>query len=80
MLIGVLIGICLCIFVTVLYIAFKKDIEHTTRTIVEKLAPKEKGYIIEPPSHFDDEREEIINKNNQIGRDTPISELYENNS
>ena len=75
---GIILGFVIAILIVATLTFFRRTIEHRVNIIekqIESVGPKPKGFIIDPPDEIDDMRNEIIEKNKQEGRDTPISDL-----
>jgi len=75
---GIITGILISLVCMVTMVYFKRVIEHKVTIIekqVENRAPSPKGFLIDPESEADEARAEIIKKNKQQGKDTPLSEL-----
>lgn len=73
---GIIIGILLCFFIVCIEFWLKKTILNRIERKVQGLR-REKGAIISIPS--DEERivNEIIQKNEELGKDTSINEINE---
>ena len=63
-------------------LAFRRRIDDAiavTERELKRIDPKNRGFIYEPPddneAHNEEVREEIIEKNNELGADTNIDEL-----
>lgn len=75
---GVVIGLVLAVLVVAVLAYFRKAVEKTVQIIETKLAaagPQPRGFVFEPEDEAETARQEIIDRNRQDGRDTPISEL-----
>ena len=75
---GFIAGLVVAVLVVVTLTFLRRVIEKRITVVqkaIENKGPRPKGIIVEPTSEADEAREEIINKNNQMGKDTPISEL-----
>jgi hypothetical protein len=75
---GVIIGILVSVLIVVTVAYFKKPIEHFTKVIEKQIeihGPRPKGFLIEPDSEADVERQKLIERNNALGKDTKLSEL-----
>lgn len=75
---GIIIGLCVAILIMVTLIYFKKDVVQQLTKFENRVEKKGEGMIFVPKSEIEKARENIIKKNKKLGRDTPISELYEN--
>lgn len=75
---GFVAGVAMSAFVAAVLAYFRHPIVAAMATTETKLAnagPRPRGFVYEPPSEADLAREEIVRKNAEQGRDTPISEL-----
>lgn len=76
---GLLTGllISLVILVSILFLRTPINKTYTQVTqVVDKYRPKEKGALFEPLTDIEEQRQDILNKNNLAGKDTPLSDLY----
>jgi len=76
--IGLIVGLLLSIIAILTMIYFKIKIQKFVKnveTVVERASPNLKGGIFIPKDEDQIAREEIIKKNKEAGKDTPISEL-----
>ena len=76
--VGVVIGVAICIAAAITTIYFRNPIERVVNTIEKNVrirGPRPKGYVVEANSEIDDRREEIIQRNSDQGRETPIDDL-----
>jgi len=75
---GFLAGVAVCTFLAVVLTFFNVPIVRSTITMAEaiKLAgPRPKGGIYLPRDEAEAVRQDVIAKNRERGKDTPISEL-----
>lgn len=75
---GIITGLLLALICMSTMIYFKRIIEHKINIIekyIENKGPAPKGFLFDPPDEIDEARENIIKKNKEKGRDTPLSEL-----
>lgn len=75
---GFLSGLLIAILVIVMLTYFRRVIEQKSIIIekqIDRFSPRPKGFLIEPESEADIARKRIIEKNNQEGRSTKLSEL-----
>ena len=75
---GVIVGLLLSLLVVTTLTFFKTSIVrkvNVAQRAISNAGPKPKGQIYLPDDDATVARKEIIKKNNEIGRDTPISEL-----
>ena len=75
---GYIIGIATASLILVIMTFFRAGIEKRVKIIETKLVnagPRPKGAIIMPEDEDTEARREIIKKNKEAGRDTPISDL-----
>lgn len=78
MLIGIIIGLLIAILIFTILGFFRAAIEQRIKVIEKQLGnvgPKQKGYIFEPKSEEDIVRDDIIERNKKLGKDTKIEEL-----
>ena len=77
-LLGMILGILLCIFITCIFLLFRSEVERTVEKAVraiESSSGASKGTIYIPPSEADEARSNIVDRNREKGRDTKLSEL-----
>ena len=75
---GILIGIALSILIFTIMCFFRAGIEKRIKIIETQLGragPKPKGYIFELDDDVTLAREDLIKKNKEAGRDTPLEDL-----
>jgi hypothetical protein len=75
---GIIIGIAISILVAVLIVFLKHPIQQKVIQVEKAISnegPRPKGYVLEPSDDMADAREEIIERNKKLGRDTPIEDL-----
>lgn len=75
---GIITGLLISILIVVTLIFFKKIIQSKVDVIEKNISnhgPRPRGYVVDPLSPVDEERERIIENNNKNGVDTPISDL-----
>lgn len=60
-----------------LRIPLERQVRKTERYIAKK-APRARGFIIDAVDDATRARNEILERNRELGKDTPLSELYEN--
>lgn len=75
---GYISGITTAALIAALLMFFRKPIDriiHQAQAEVDRVAPGGQGFLLESDDEADIAREEIVRKNAEIGRDTPISEL-----
>lgn len=81
-LLGTIVGLLVSILILVSLMFFRRTIEQKS-TILEaqigNMGPRPRGLIIEPEDEAELTRQQIIDRNRKNGRDTHISELYEEN-
>lgn len=78
LLIGIIIGILIATLIFVVLAFFRGGIERKVKIIETTLynaGPKPKGYIFEPEDEKEIIRNEKIEENRRLGKDTPIEEL-----
>ena len=79
---GMLSGIALSTLSVATLAYFRSEVERRV-TVVEKMlynaGPRPKGFIIEPEDEAEVARREHIRRNAEQGRDTPVSELQDEN-
>lgn len=77
-LLGIIVGILLSTLVIVILIFFKEPVERNYGIMqrkIEQAGPNLKGHIYLPEDDGTVARKEIIKKNKEAGKDTPLSEL-----
>lgn len=75
---GVIVGLVLALLVVATLTFFRTQVERKVQIferVVHQAGPRPRGKIFIPPSEADATREEIIKKNREQGKDTPIDEL-----
>lgn len=75
---GYLAGLLTAVLVLLTLVFFKSQVQQITKVVqtkVEQAGPRPKGDIFIPQGAANEAREEIIKKNREAGRDTPIEEL-----
>lgn len=75
---GFIIGLLVSILIVVTLMFFKKPVENKISVIekqISKVAPRPKGFIVEPENESDEFRDKIIRENKEKGLDTPIKDL-----
>jgi hypothetical protein len=75
--IGFIVGIMIAILVFTILTFFRTGIEKKIKIIETQIVSKQKpkGMIIMPDDEVELTRQEIIKKNKEAGKDTPISDL-----
>ena len=75
---GIIAGLVIATFVAVVLAYFKRPLVSTLSSVeveISNAGPRLSGSIYIPMDEADVVREEIVAKNREKGRDTPISEL-----
>jgi len=75
---GIIVGLLIALIAITTMTYFRSKIEevlHTQETQISNAGPRPKGGIYLPEDEGTVARNEIIKKNKEEGRDTPISEL-----
>jgi predicted small secreted protein len=75
---GYIAGLVTAALVVAVLAYFKRPIQQAldiTEKVLETAGPRSKGYIFEPEDDAEVARQEIVARNAEKGRDTPISEL-----
>ena len=75
---GICIGLLIAAITIILLIYFRNPIEQKINIIEKNIrikGPRPKGYVAEAVDEIDEQREEIIQRNRDQGRDTPIQDL-----
>jgi hypothetical protein len=75
---GYAIGLLTAILIMVVLTYFRRIIENKIQIIekrIENAGPRPSGFIVEPMSDSDAVRQEIIENNKKMGRDTKLSDL-----
>lgn len=75
---GFLCGLLISVLIVATLTYFRRVLETKVSVIektVENAGPRPKGFIFEPPKESDEVRAQIIEKNKEEGRDTPINDL-----
>lgn len=80
LLLGVIIGLLVSILILVSLMFFRRTIEQKSVILeaqMSNVGPRPRGMVIEPEDDAELTRQQIIDRNRKNGRDTHISELYE---
>lgn len=75
---GFIAGLVVSTLVVVTLMFFRKVVEQKLEIVEKQVAlkgPRPRGSIVMPDSHADEVRDEIIKRNQEQGRDTPIDQL-----
>jgi hypothetical protein len=75
---GIIVGILVCVFLELVVRFFRHPIESTLKrweADIERVAPKQKGFIVMPKDEADEARELALKKNQSEGRDTKLEDL-----
>ena len=75
---GYIAGIATAALIAAVLAFFKKPIERIIETAqkqIEVVGPRPRGYLLDAEDEGDIARQEIVRRNRERGRDTPISEL-----
>lgn len=78
---GFIVGLIVALFLLLSVIFVRVPLEKEVRKIERKIAkhaPRPKGFIIMPEDEATQARNAILENNAKLGKDTPLSELYEN--
>jgi hypothetical protein len=77
-LLGYIAGLVTAVIIALLLAYFKSPLQRVLKVAEEKIAsagPRPKGYIFEGDDEVIEARKEIIAKNSEQGKSTPLSEL-----
>jgi len=75
---GIIVGFLVAMLVIVVLVFFRRIVEQKAVVFENKissLGPQPKGFIFIPPDDAEAARQEIIEKNRALGKDTKLSEL-----